>query len=211
MKTKSFIISLLVVVFMIGFVSCTGNKSKEGGDATAKEEVKGEEKSDEAVKPVISAADLVKIYDQLEDKEYIKKNYSDKLTSLFTNDYKTREDLAGADWFTEVWGVNMEYDSSKEMYEESFTKKGDDALAVVVNHTDDPDATIYFFNPDFKDLYLKEIEGELGYKHFVGDDEFKNHFDLYAQDGYTFGDGGFAAFTIEETKGIYSLRLAYGN
>ena len=108
MKTKSLLFTLAVSLLVLGFASCNDKKApKENGEATGTEEVA--EEGQEAVKPAISAADLVKIYDQLEDKEYIKKNYADKLTSLFTNDYKTQEDLAGADWFTEIWGVNMEY------------------------------------------------------------------------------------------------------
>lgn len=214
MKTKKIFVTLFVTSLIFGFTACKKNAQNNTEPEKAEEQTEKTEVSEEQdeAQPLITAADLIKIYEQVDDKQFIEKNYADKgLERIFFNDYKNQADLPDdAGWMTEVWGSNMKYDNSKEKPEEMFTATGDNAIAVLVNHTDDADACIYFSNPKFKDIYLAELE-KLGYKHFVGEDEFKQHYDVYAQEGYKPGDGGMAVFNLEQMKDIWELRLAYGS
>ena len=217
MKTKSSIITLMMALMIVCVTSCKNNGSAGKSDTDEKTENKTEDMgstekqtTDEtALVPVLNVSELMEVYDSLEDYHYFEKHYASKNMKLIhSNDYKDVESLADADWLTEIWGHHITYDNSKELYEEGLTAEADDALAMVVNHTDDPASYIYFTNPAYKDIYLKQIE-ELGYKHFVGDDEYGNHYDLYAKDGYRFGDGGQEVFSLKQEKNFYVLRYAY--
>lgn len=214
MKAKHFFMSLGLAALMVCLPSCKNNASsnnasaddKNAEDAKANVEASANEQADSA--PLLSVADLIEIYDNFEDNHYFENHFSNKgMKQLHINDYKNEDGVPDDHWFTEVWGVNMKFDESKDMYEKSFTGEGDDALALVVNHTDDPDACIYFFNPKYQDIYLKQLE-EQGYKHLEGDDEFGSHYDLYAKDGYKPGDID-KVFTLTQEEGIFVLRHAY--
>ena len=182
---------LLIMLMTLCLSSCknTGSNDKSSSNDKTEEELSKTEvgsdgtQNQDSSQPLLSATDLMKVYDQIDDTTYFKNNFSNKgLKVIVTDDYKNEESVPDGVWFTEVWGHNMAYDGSKDLYEQRFTPEADDAIALVVNHTDDADACIYFSNPAYLDIYQKQIE-ELGLIHYTGED-----FDIWAREGYKHGE-----------------------
>ena len=211
MKTNNLIAALWMTLVIFSFSACKNtNSDKATSDENNTEKVEsGEEGDSVSSQPLLSVAELMDIYDHYDDTKYFESKFSDKgMTLLLANDYKNEDGVPDGEWYSELWGFKMKYDSSKEQYEEALTSEGDEALALLVNHTDDPDACIYFFNPAYKDIYLKQIE-EQGYKHLVGEDEFGSPYDLYAKEGYKPGHDIDKVFNLTQEHGIYVLSYAF--
>ena len=213
MKVNYFVVSILSLI-LVCVVSCKNNSSDKASDDNNSDSIQANVKADnngtevDGSVPLLSAAELAEIYDNFDDTHYFENHFSDKgMKQLDYDDYKNQEDVPDDSWVTEVWGYNMSYDKSIDDYGKRFTSENDDALAVVLNYTDDPNASIYFYNPAYQDIYIKQL-GELGFKHFEGDDEFGVHFDVYAKDGYKPGEID-KVFTLTQEGDVFVLDYAY--
>lgn len=212
MKANYFVVSVLSII-MVCLLSCKNNTSadKAADDKTSDSILANAGKDDnvnEAAIPLLSAAELVEIYDNFDDTHYFENHFADKgMKQLLYDDYKNVQSIPDGSWVTEVYGYNISYDSSKDQYGERFTADKEDALAVVLNYTDDPNACIYFYNPAYQETFIKQME-ELGYKHFEGDDEFGVHFDVYAKDGYKPGEVD-KVFTLTQEGDAFVLDYAF--
>ena len=126
MKANYFVVSVLSII-MVCLLSCKNNTSadKVADDKTSDSILANAGKDDnvnEAAIPLLSAAELVEIYDNFDDTHYFENHFADKgMKQLLYDDYKNVQSIPDGSWVTEVYGYNMSYDSSKDQYGERFT------------------------------------------------------------------------------------------
>ena len=209
MKRNSLLVALFAIVVTVCLSSCKNGKSSDKTDEKANVEASTSENggSQEAGAPLLTATDLMAVYDNIEDTTYFKKNLASKgFKPLLLQPQLNEEGVKVGDWFTEIWGYNFTLDPKNESYELGLTAETDDAMAVIVQHMDDATATIYFKNPAYMDVYQKQLE-DMGLKHYTADE-----YDAWAREGYKPGEDVEKVFYLKKdpyNDKLYSLTYSY--
>ena len=203
MRRKSLIIALALTA--LTGISCSQQQNKDG--QVKENQTTSTQNAQSAC--VITAKDLMDIcqhnYELRND--YIKKLLSKQdITLIDINRFDDMEGVEPCQWYSEVWGHNMDYDSESDIPALGFSPTASDGIALIATAADNIFASVFFADASLQEKYIEELTNP-GYRHVVEDDEYGNHFDAYIPKGRSIQDAGEMYAFHEYANGIIELEL----